>query len=163
MVNSLWCPFLWRRWIAVICEYNNGACGERFMWKRCGSFQCPWNHSSVTSRLCPREKMNSMCDRVKLLVKRNKLMSSLSFVIDVFQWIPSDFICETPAYHVRTHVNIYIYVYICTYVLIWLSVWLYVCLTGTPMSMLGPPPCSLNPWVLLLGGPLCYIWLSKSL
>ena len=66
MVNSLWCPFLWRRWIAVICEYNNGACGERFMWKRCGSFQCPWNHSSVTSRLCPREKKSSMCDRVKL-------------------------------------------------------------------------------------------------
>ena len=163
MVNSLWCPFLWRRWIAVVCEYNNGACGERFMWKRCGSFQCPWNHGSVTSRLCPREKMNSMCDRVKLLVKRNKLMSSLSFVIDVFQWIPSDFICETPAYHVRTHVNIYIciYLYVCTDLVIGLVVCLF---DWYAYEYVGSPSLFVEPLGSFVGGPpLCYIWLSKSL
>ena len=163
MVNSLWCQFLWRRWIAVICENNNGASGERFMWKRCGSFQCLWNHSSVTSRLCPREKRTA-CVTEWNSIGQTKQTDVQPFLCHWCVSVNSEWFYLWNSGVSRAYSCEYIYMYIfvrmywfgyrfgCMFV--WL-VRLWVC------------------WVPLLvrwthgffcwGAPLCYIWLSKSL
>ena len=152
MVNSLWCPFLWRRWIAVVCEYNNGACGERFMWKRCGSFQCLWNHSSVTSRLCPREKKSSMCDRVKLHWS-NETNWCPAFPLSLMcfsEFRVISFVKLRRITCVLLWIYICIYLYVCTDLVIGLVVCLF---DWYAYEYVGSPSLFVEPMDSFVGGP----------
>ena len=152
MVNSLWCQSLWRRWIAVICENNNGASGERFMWKRCGSFQCLWNHSSVTSRLCPREKKSSMCDRVKLHWS-NETNWCPAFPLSLMcfsEFRVISFVKLRRITCVLLWIYICIYLYVCTDLVIGLVVCLF---DWYAYEYVGSPSLFVEPMGSFVGGP----------
>ena len=123
-VNSLWCTFLWKRWMTVICD-NDDFGGERFMWKRCDPFNCQWNLASVTSRVLPtwKKEKHVLAEWDTNAFKRNKRISSLALSLMCF-WLCFDFVCVSSAYHVRIY--IYILIHICVFVLF---VRLYPCTT----------------------------------